>query len=505
MSSKSSALSFVGKGVEQRWNAAEDKSVADQNQLSIGGTINMRDLVNRSKITLGSILDREVCPKLAEYRRFVNVDKSAVGTIAKDEIKSASSEPVPIAYTTMSQTLTTPMDPNAMAAESHFPSVDDYDGDNGGGDYYGGFDEYPSNNFDDIDNLPVEESKMRSSSSSSSIATGVQEVIVNNGNVQKVETTKLLWTPKTEAEKIEQAQANLKNIPIKATEYGFIDMDQLTDNNSWAGAQHWKKARLRKTKETESETSSLTDVASIGSELNPKEVKAVSTKGKKSAAAPKKDIKNGGFILTLDLVDASKFTVPSGRSKVDTTVMTNAAREKAISTCSSLLLPSDEHLRVHDLCRLFLLPSVIVPPKKISNLIKNSATANSSKPNGKNGGSRAKAVVNNIITGDEQVWAKDERGMSIVPYETSVSGSAIATEQLEPQYDDDYNTGMYGDDYGDDHGGNSYNDEVFTTAAPISIENIDKSPSSGNPLANLTIDDGKLVQASRVVEKIEIK
>lgn len=492
-------MSFIGKGVEQRWNAAEDAAVKQQ-QTSMGSSINMRELVGRSKITLDSILGHGICPKLSEYRRFVNVKSSDIGMIGKNEICTAATNSNPISVNFAN--FESPPPNNHQSIDTEVPD----DTDHGAETYYEGGDDIPM--YEDDHPAPPD-----SPISSSSVATGIQGRESISG-AKIAEQTKIQWLPQTEAQKQEIAKQLVEKIPISTphdpvkNDYSFFEVVE-SDDNSWAGAPHWKKLRpRRKAAQVNNDTSSISDVSSIGSELNPKEVKTAAGKGKKVTA--KKDLKNGGFELTLDLVDASKFGAPSSRSKVDTTIMTKAAIEKAVSSAPSLLLPPDEHLKVHDLCRLFLLPSVIVPPKKISNLIKGSAAAAKNKKNNSSAvgaNTRAKALVGTILSGEEEVWGKDEKGLSIIPstYTNITSQPTIEEHNDVPDmmYDDD----GVGFDGGFDVGGT---DEPDFTNIPISVhdggkEEIDKSPTNGNLLSGLSINQDNLVQASRVVEKIDIK
>jgi hypothetical protein len=280
-------------------------------------------------------------------------------------------------------------------------------------------------------------------------------------------------------------------------DYSVFDVDALVSNNTWAGARHWKYATRRKEASNNlAAAAKIADAAIAASQATAdptdevdEEEGELSAAGKKRKAAPKKTSRAKQEVLpiafTLDLVSEADFELPA-KNKRDTSLQTVAALEKASSAVeiNALLLPFDSKLQLKDLCRLFLAPKVIVPPAQFHSIVQASLVRAAS--------SSSRALRRDPDEEQDSIWG--QRG-GTVGQTMSVPGTnqqqqVVASSPVEEGGD---NADDFFDDNGDDGGWDDDYDQVESGA------------NNGVPLTGLEINQSKLLQAGRVVEKIQIE
>jgi condensin complex subunit 2 len=263
-------------------------------------------------------------------------------------------------------------------------------------------------------------------------------------------------------------------------EYAYFNLDAITTggSNAWAGSQHWRYAtRSRSQREEASNSNSDTVSQALLAETDNKESKKKITK---------KDVQS--LVFSLDLVDEKKFL--TSKSRTDTTIMTKAAQSNAEEDSAALLLPVDEKFQVKDLCRLSLWPNVVVAPTNINPL--SLSTTNSSTGAGK---IRAQILVD-FMTGGETFWSTNA-GMN-GPLKEDSSNMVPVDIRFESA---EFSEGAHAElDYGD-VGGDYYGDDLPTSSTAIELASEVSLP----VLSGLDINVNNLVQADRTVEKINIK
>jgi hypothetical protein len=210
-----------------------------------------------------------------------------------------------------------------------------------------------------------------------------------------------------------------------------------------------------------------------------------SAAGKKRKAAPKKTSRAKQEVLpiafTLDMVNEADFELPA-KGKRDVSLLTDAALEKANSAAeiNALLLPFDSKLQLKDLCRLFLAPKVIVPPAQFHSIVQASLVKAAS--------SSSRALRRDPDEEQDSIWGQRGVANQTTPgtrQQQQVLASSPADEGADDFFDDNGDDGGWDDDY-------DQNEAQSGT-------------SSGVPLTGLEINQSKLLQAGRVVEKIQIE
>lgn len=431
--------------------------------------IDIKDLVSRSGLTFDTIKTLSIAPKLSEYRKVLGISETKSCAIPNtvESVADLAANNLPTASQLTTETILSVQQQHEPATMTESYPTDDFGGD------YGDYDDYQENDDVDAPNYDVDEDLIPAKQS-----------LMPPSNVDS-QPTKIRWSitgddhGRDEIE-IQTLTKALDNIQIDSTnEYAYFDVGELQQKgNSWAGAKHWNYSTRSKVKVTETSTAET-----------PAEIEEAKPK-----TAPTKKSKKGelGIKFTLDLIDESEFGVKEN-SKTDSTVMTKAALEKAALEHKELLLPVDENLNVRDLCRLFLLPNVVVPPKNFTLNLKQTKTLG-------DGYSRAQYLRDNLINGNQQeiLWTENQLNPQLPPSASNnTSDNDNNNYEDVNNYDDGggYDDGDYGDHLAD---GSSFNNP---TAAATTTETQQPKPK----LEGLNIDQSNLVQATRTVEKIEIK
>lgn len=448
-------------------------------QEPVSPLVDISDLVFKCGFALSDLSGLTICPTLADYRKTMGVEEVTSGCYAGPVVSraiwgdcsSSSGAGLPIPQ---SNTFTvTPIADDDVAPLADYASADYDDGNDCGAAY----DDAGNDEHDDCD----DEGNYIASNRRASMAGGPcmpmsRKSMGGPGSgpldediapAQQTQTHKIAWDDGQT-----DGQASAAVAPIvwegmgqgttltEANDYAFFDLDALAKSNLWAGARHWRYATRRRepvVKEVKN------------SEENDEENDAKEPAGKKSAASKSKKIK--GFSLTFGptAVQESLFAVPT-KSRGDSTMLTTAAIEKdnAKADLGELYLPVDSKLQARDLCRLNLCPSMIVPPSMLAHMLKPTAES--------------------AARGDF-IWGQ-------VRQTPSSSGPIGAT------YND------YDDDEDDGYGGVGYDDDMdvpadYTLNAPAQ----DSTATASAPIEvpeGLALQSGLLLQAGRVVEKLEI-
>jgi len=309
-------------------------------------------------------------------------------------------------------------------------------------------------------------------------------------------------------------------------EYSYFNTNAIfSSSNAWAGARHWKYASTRKrvaAVAAESGASSAAAAASTASsgdggvedgEESVSSSSVAPNQRKRSGKQGGGKSKSDGYIdFSADLVDESQFALPvpaasSSKSKKnsapivakDSTLQTSAALEKQASSSSALFLPPDAKVQVKDLCRLYLVPHVLVPASVQQRAIL------AQQRNTAGGNSAHDATVSKIDrflcgqAGSERVWGLT--GPGNVPTAGGVVGSSGArlVSMGEHSASEAVTSNAYHDFEDDDEYGGGYGDDVDDFAPMGSSDG-----GGDDSHRDLAINQANLVQADRKVEKIEI-
>ncbi len=303
-----------------------------------------------------------------------------------------------------------------------------------------------------------------------------------NGNVDITEAELLTIVPdKVTLEGVHEIITSGNN--STNNEYSYFDVNSMLSNNSkganndWAGAKHWKRAP--------SSRAAAQKVTALANDTQGEEdensesttVKKGKTKAKKAGVE---------LELTEDVVFPSEslFKAPTGRGGSNTTLMTSAALTKQAEAAEDgeLFLPLDSKLQPKDLCRLFMAEHIIVPPSAFSHMVKTKAALGFMGDQGE------------AIWGERAV-ASDENRFVNAPSLDAMAETLENDEECD--YDDDAYFLQDGEAHNDD---NIPNDDQQITDVPCvdSVESVEVA------LSGLAIDESKLVQVKRKVDKIDI-
>jgi hypothetical protein len=361
-------LNFPEQSLQRQWKSAEKKNTSKPRSKYI----DVQDLIQRASLTAEKVSSLSVCPQLKGYRNELKIEDATANVLSRATQLLATLKDNGNSYPSYAPTSNKPFENLSnedFAVDSYVPAADVMDQSMDLPLYA----DYNENDNDYFGNTTADEN---SRDSGDYFAVDEPALPSPRGSIAPVESTKVLWTVNQEdsntmqkeikviAESIDQAGLNANN------DYAYFNMEELhSSGNAWAGAKHWKYATRQMKKivdtaaisnEIVSTASQSVDTLDDSSKASTIENKATTKKSKTAAA--------NVFSLSLVPVDESKFG--KGTGKTDTSLLTSAAIDKMESESESLLLPRDEKMSVRDLCRLFLLPNMIVKPKSASNLSK---------------------------------------------------------------------------------------------------------------------------------------
>jgi hypothetical protein len=458
----------------------KEKSATSSVEGSFGDHINATSLCADLDLSIADTMndDLTICPALKEYRETLHIADSNVGIVSLVETmedmkqflqSSAVSGPISL------QTFATPVDHEApVPSYADYNDCDDFESTEYPGHNDGNYTEHDGN--DDVESpILADKPSIRNSSGGASKPKIQWSAVFGDAasSESRSSTSQDSLDPSSMGSATEQASSDVmtdwEQVPIVSNnDYAFVNLDVLNKANAWAGAKHWKyatRSRLAAPKAEEPVTEQADDASASMEDVEMEEKKKTSKK------SSKKDKFNIDFLNMSDSsIDRSIFVVsePTARSKSDPTQLTAAAIEKMEASADDLLLPADARISIQDLCRLFILPNLILPPppsaevlrKAVISVSKVSADATSGKAD--------------IIWGQSQY----------LPSQSSSSSNRLQSNApfAEPEDFHDYDLA---------------NDEGFN----YDTDPVDSMPCSESDSTN----SNGLVKATRIVEKIQVK
>ena len=333
---------------------------------------------------------------------------------------------------------------------------------------------------------------------------------------------------------------------VTGAEYAYFDVETVAKNNNWAGAKHWKwgaaKAKAvsdRVLREQNKDNAATAAAADADDDNMEKEEgmeiatsrKAEAKKGSKQGAGKAKPGLDFYECLEIRTWDDESIFAPPKSTRSDTTCMTAAALEKLIAEAETgeLFLPKDEKIEARDMCRLFTKPSMIVPPVLLRDLVIPKSMSSSGGASSR----KAKFARDRNETGGsgDVVWSMGApTATTHSGRNSSTTGEGVA-DDVEFGDAEDYDDVDYDDDRFYGEGGTDVAPDVGAIASELrqqqghdheehaSEEGAIKLPRDGDPAAVMTtahgnntakkrsvfdIDESKLIQLDRKVEKINI-
>lgn len=472
LSTASCSLHFPAQAHSQEWRDTERENLnyrIAQNQV-----INMKDLVQRSGLTKEKVQQLNLCHKLEDYRRTLQIPKSSIGVLdAQDSVFSALSE------------VSAPVSQSQYSGESVEATHKPFEGSNNdyAFDYNDDFGYFES---DDVPLMNDEPAKFqRTSSSSASNAPSQGEIPSDVEDFP--DGGKLKWCVNQEdkarnSQDLKPVMEAFNRLEIQpGNDYDYFNIDELnSSSNAWAGAKHWKYASKRlqeKAQQKLDKESSQSKGIEPATQSNEEKKKEKKSKSKGSTTS-------GPLQFTLDRVEEELFgkvSTSKNSKAVDSTIMTKNALEKMKQESKDNILPNDEKLQVRDLCRLYLLPNFIVPVKESSLL----STLKTSLKFKSNQLADAFEAEDQLFQGEIKGIAASEEGVTKFTFQDT--NAVLQQDPLDFGGDQEY------DDYGD------------FAPAMMNSESVDTQNDPAKVLEGLEIDRGQLVQATRKVEKIDIK
>ena len=266
------------------------------------------------------------------------------------------------------------------------------------------------------------------------------------------------------------APAPLGDIQVAiGNDYNFLNFAS-ANSNSWAGSRHWKFAPKRQVTENPLVTASkkVDEGMEVEALAQPQAVKSKSSE------------KKNCFLLSFSSGASTTDAFKVDEKKANSNLLTTAALEKAsqLALEGAHTLPVDAKLGPKDLCRLFLSPTMIIPPPSLRSIM--SVAPNSS-------GSKAMASL--LAGRKDTMWG--ELQPEVREKLNNFSASVPQTRQEYLDADEDDVDGYYDDDAcGDDT-------EEFRL-----VNAVDQN---SEPAAEgLQIRVNGMLQASRKVDKVDI-
>ena len=266
-------------------------------------------------------------------------------------------------------------------------------------------------------------------------------------------------------------------VPVQSDYSYFNIQDTMNKQNSWAGAKHWKFGG--KLRSAAAKTSAKKSGDKDADENQDPQVPATATKKGRSKGSKNKESDYIEFGED-NWPSRDAFAVPKvGKTKTDVTVQTAYTLEKQLQQAleGALDLPPDAKLQVKDLCRLFLCPTLIVPPTRsgYGQLLSSQMTGE----------------VKPLSHVTERVWGSSSAVVRGKKVATAGRKSILLTQSAASGMEHGYNYNTYDD--GDDGGGDDY--------APMDYDATDYAPA---PSTGLAINTDGLLKATRTVEKVDI-
>lgn len=441
--------------------------------------IDVSDLIFKSGFTTSDLCNESVCPTLDSFRESLGIKDSSAGnfdntmfsdyfptsSFALAPSSSWSSSHQPIAASASSSTLLQQAD-----NIDYDDDYDDYQGDGNVGDFEFSSEQQQLGTPCKSSTTPNRKSATPGGTGRrSSIGAKIHWDTVFN---QDVATDTVVRDTENIAVSTEATATYIYDEAVIAgNDYTFYDMDKMAKNNSWAGARHWKFAAKAVAKMNRT-------LAVITHEVD-ETVSQITAAPTVAVAKEKIRIDFSSTFLADSVFARHKKTSGS-----DPTVMTAAAIEKSIAASqeSSMLLPHDAKVLPKDLSRLFLCPSMILPPAMLKHML---------LADKKNWRSRRFMGIpsSSSVNQADCLWGETK-------HKSATCNGILTTVAIESTFtnihdnNDDNDDDRYngGDDYYDDGGDESNANE----------------PTAAVEQHTLDINSAGFVRATRQVEKVSI-
>jgi hypothetical protein len=420
------------------------------------GLIDISVILLKSGISLSGLQSLCVTPALDEYRKAINLNAESYGVF--DSSQMNLSEFDSSIESQRAQARACFAAPSATIEEDFGCYNDDADND-GDFDYDG---EDIDNDGDDAFVPVINAAPVRANSKSQTVA------------------PKLDWTAAfgdTDATTA-QAAAPLAHVEVTiGNDYTFLNF-QSNQSNSWAGARHWKFALRRSERSTAAKSSH--------DEIQPTVETTSKTLNSQDKSAATKASKEKFFFSFDKCIDfGSSFKVEDKKSS--STTLTTAAIEKSnqLAAEGAFILPMDAKLGPKDLCRLFLCPSMIVPPPNLTSIMSSSSNVKETKS------------IESMTSGrQDSLWGE------LQPEVRKKLGNFAASAVYSEDQGNDDQVEFFEDDDDDDHIGscddNQFGESNGQYTVALTPEVISEEPDG------LRIRVDGMLQASRKVEKVNI-
>lgn len=442
---------------------------SNSNMDSTNQKLNVKELFSRSSCNLEDMKNLPICPEMSKYR----------STLGIKEVKYSFNfeiSPNPLQLSVGDLSNKQSFDNLVSIPEVQYTN-DDYDNDDDNG-YEMDFDENDSNSS----NRMNVNTRMSMALKRMSIHPSLNSI---SGEIKSNDNSKFQWD-NVFGNSNTSIQTNTKSLlPIDvemnpSSDYAFFNLEALSKCNAWAGAKHWKYAtrHSQRVKNSSNDNVSTNEVndnnTSSGDSMEVKTIKKkiISKKEKFSIDFSNMDSK---------LLDQTLFNIPK---KLESNLFTLNTLEKMEESAlnNEYILPIDENVTVKDLCRLFILPNMILPPSSISESIRKALSI-------------SKQMNNSHDSVNDIVWGSNTGGTTRVNTHEYYTGSNNHNDDNEGDHEDGYyDTGDVNDDDDDDEvqtsveiNGNSLHENEL-------VESIESHENQ-----QVTI-----LQAKRIVEKIDI-
>lgn len=444
--------------------------------------IDMTDLFSQIDLSASDEKSVKICPGLDEYRRQLNINPSTLGILP---MKDATAEMRDLLRNDSIIPSRNFLINQEDGKRSYLDEVDDNDfGAADDVDYFESADD-AGNDFMDSSPMTNPISERRSSYSerrkSLVIDTSDSSMTSKHGKIQwsavcgeASPAIPSIVTPSRDSDNPSAISSSSgpifdwNDLTSSNNDYAFINIDALNNGNAWAGAKHWKYATrshnktLKISEESDSSPNSC-DAIDSPEELIVKESKT--SKETKKTKGSKEKFTIDFSVMDPSFIDQSAFEIPSNSKGTDSTMLTASAVEKMEQSYEELLLPMDAKQSIQNLCRLFIVPNITLPPPTAAESLRKTVMKLCSS---------AQMKSNSLMhRKSEIVW-----GQSVMTTSSVLSQGRIQ----EGNYHDD-NFG------GDDCYMHEYDDD---------------SPDAPSEAEVKPITSG-LVQAKRIVEKIDVK
>ena len=408
--------------------------------------LDITDLVSKSGIDIDELSTLCVCPVLDFYRSQLNMNESFQPEQALANAESVQSQDISLVQRErVLPTSTSTFTQSDAANTNGSDNLPQSDYPAAADDWFGGGDDDGGDDGGFQDNYMDHDTDMKA-------ADPPNNEVVNSDSQEKVMPV------------------------IEYTDLGESNKEVFVKENEWAGAKHWKYGH-RRVPEPVKPILLSTDSDSVMEEVTTKAKKSTSKRKKDSTAVP------NHIVFTMEVVDEELFeTVAETTKKGDGNSLRESQREKAAKINeTALLLPVDAMYQPKDLCRLFLFPKLIVPPP--------ANTLPAGHPLLSSSSSGYFPAYADLVSSD----GKDKVfGMEVAGSNRGNTFAATFAAQSSNNYDEMYSGPCddYDDDGGDDGGGGVYDRPDVDILA--------------EEMGGLAINQSNLLQASRVVEKVNI-